>query len=275
MNPTLEIIIPIVVFFGGGVVFFFGFNKMRRVKLIQDTPRSKVRAIAMGIVELHSHAEAIDLIVAPFSKTECVYYKYTIKEYQKKTSRDSKGRTKTSYSWNVVGHGENRILFYAKDETGKVLVDPIGATFHVDCKKAFYQKAGVMGSFSGILNLLKNWDSDNKTEMDTTGWNLEPINTHEGIVSHWGTNVGDRKYYEYTIIPDEILFVLGTAVNDPSSTHEIKIHKGTNEPTFIIADRSEKEIIKKIRNTMILLFVIGIALIVGSILLFMKFHNLL
>ena len=109
MNPALEIIIPIVVFLGGGVVFFFGFNKMRRVKLIHDTPRSKVRSIAMGLVEVHGFAEPQEILITPFSKNECVYYKYVIKEYQRRTSTDSKGRSHTSYSWNTVGGGEKRI----------------------------------------------------------------------------------------------------------------------------------------------------------------------
>ncbi len=275
MSPILEIVIPVVVFISGGVVFFFGFNKMRRVKLIQDTPRSKVRSIAMGLVEIHGFAEPQGILIAPFSKTECVYYKYKIKEYKKKTSRDSKGRTHTSYSWETVGRGEKRIPFFAKDDTGRVLVNPYGATCHVNCKKAFYQKTGFMGSFSGILSLLKNWDSDAITEMDTREWNLEPIDTNDGFNFSWGSSVGDRKYYEYYIAPKEVLFVLGTAVNDDNAPDNILICEGSNEITFIISDRSEKEIIKKIRNTMILLFVIGIALIVGGIILFMKLNNYL
>ncbi len=273
MSPILQIVIPIVAFLGGGVVFFFGFKKMRRVKLIQDTPRSKVRSIAMGLVEIHGFAEPQVVLIAPFSKTECVYYKYVIKEYQKKTRRDSKGNTHTSYSWNRVGGGEKRIPFFAKDDTGKVLVNPNGATCHVNCKKAFYQNAGFMGSFSGILSILKNWGNNDNTEMDTTEWNLEPIDAKDGFDISWGASVGDRKYYEYYIAPKEVLFVLGTAVNDDDAPDNILICEGSNESTYIISDRSEKEIIKKIRNTMIILFVIGIVLIVGSIILFMKLHN--
>ena len=275
MNPALEIIIPIVVFLGGGVVFFFGFNKMRRVKLIHDTPSSKVRSIAMGLVEVHGFAEPQQILITPFSKNECVYYKYVIKEYQRRTSTDSKGRSHTSYSWNTVGGGEKRIPFFASDDTGRVLVNPEGATCYVNCKKAFYQKAGFLGSFSGILSILKSWVNNDITEMDTTEWNLEPIEAKDGIEFSWGSSVGDRKYYEYYIAPKEVLFVLGTAVNDDNAPGNILIREGSNENTFIISDRSEKEVVKKIRNTMIFLFVFGILLIVGSILLFMKLNNYL
>ena len=273
MSPILDIIIPILFFLVGGAIFFFGFNKMRRVKLIQDTPQSKVRSIAMGLVEIHGFAEPQAILVAPFSKTECVYYKYKIKEYKRKTRRDSKGRTQTSYSWETVGRGERRIPFFAKDDTGRVLVNPDGATCHVNCKKAFYQKKGFMGSFSGILNLLKNWDNNAISEMDTKEWNLEPIDANDGVSFNWGVSVGDRKYFEYYIAPKEILFVLGTAVNDDNAPDNLLICLGSNEKTFIISDRSEKEVVKKIRNTMIFLFVMGIVFIVGSIILFMKLNN--
>jgi len=275
MSSILKIVIPILAFFGGWAVFFFGFKKMRRVKLIKDTPRSKVRSIAMGLVEVHGFALPQEILITPFSKSESVCYRYEIKEYQRKTTRDSKGRTHTSYKWVTVGSGERRIPFFARDDTGKVLVDPTGATCHVNCKKAFYQKAGFMGSFSGILGMLKDWISDDNSKMDTTEWELEPIEANDGFSVSWGANVGDRKYFEYFIAPEEVLFVLGTAKNDDDVPDKVLICEGTNEKTFIISDRSEKEVIKKIRNSMILLFLIGIVLIVGSIILFMKFNNFL
>ena len=57
----------------GGFVFFLGFYKWRKLRVIRDTPSSKIRSMAMGVVEIHGSVEADKLIQSPFSKTECVY----------------------------------------------------------------------------------------------------------------------------------------------------------------------------------------------------------
>ena len=38
---------------GGGGVFILGFNRMSKYRLIADTPTSKIRSMAMGIVEIN------------------------------------------------------------------------------------------------------------------------------------------------------------------------------------------------------------------------------
>ena len=61
---------------GGGAVFFYGFNRMKRFQLMNDTPTSKIRSMAMGLVEIKGKASAKKYLNAPFSRDECVYYKY-------------------------------------------------------------------------------------------------------------------------------------------------------------------------------------------------------
>jgi len=143
----------------GGFVFVLGFFKMRKYRIIKDTPRSKIRSMAMGIVEIHGHVEADQLIKSPFSKTDCVYYKYEIKEYRKQSS--SKGKS-TSYRWVTVNSGDKRVPFFACDETGRALVNPDRAEINVSFKRAYYQKGkGIFGSiaaFGKIIKALKDFD---------------------------------------------------------------------------------------------------------------------
>jgi hypothetical protein len=242
----------------GLAVFFSGFSKMKKIHLIQDTPTSKIRSMAMGIVEIHGNVEAKEYIKAPFSQTDCIYYRFKIEEYRQSVSRDSKGRTTTSYRWDTVHTGEKRLPFFAKDETGQVYVEPKGAEYNVPAKKAFIQRAGLFGAFNLIINALNGWDGKSRIDMST--WNLAPIKPGQIIMS---PRVGDRKYTEYYIEPGSSLYVLGTAANDS----QILIRKGENEKTFIISDRSEKELLGNMKWQMLGAFALGGILFIAGIVL--------
>ena len=122
----------------GGFVFFLGFYKWRKYRIFRDTPTSKIRSMAMGLVEIHGSVEADQLIRAPFSKTECVYYRWEIKEYRQSSDSGGKG---SLHKWEEVGSGDRSVPFFAKDETGRALVEPDKAEFVVSRKKAYYQKS--------------------------------------------------------------------------------------------------------------------------------------
>lgn len=239
----------------GGVVFFLGFVKMRKWRIIKDTPRSKIRSMAMGIVEIHGSVEASELIKSPFSKTDCVYYKWEIKEYRK-TSSSKKGGN--SYRWESVGSGERSIPFYAIDDTGKVWVDPKGGEFHVAYKKAFYQKSkGLFSSIAAmgkLIKALKNFDPHNPESLMTDDLDLIPMSERTGFGV---ATVGDRKYLEHFIEPNDNLFVLGTAANSPDAPDNVLIRKGKNEKTFIISDKKEEGVLKGLKKLMLVCFIFG------------------
>jgi len=242
----------------GGIVFFLGFLKMRKFRIIKDTPRSKIRSLAIGIVEIHGTVLPDTLIKSPFSKSDCVYYKYVIKEYRRRHTV-SRGKAHTTTRWETIASGDRSVPFFAKDETGQVWVDPDGADFKVSLKRAFYQKgkwlSGSIGALGDIIKAVKNWDGSDPVSLDVDAMQLEPIGLRSSGFRF--SKVGDRKYYEYYLEPEGILFVLGTAANSPAALNNLMIRKGQNEKTFIIADSSEKDVIRTIRKNMILCFVFG------------------
>lgn len=251
----------------GGFVFVLGFFKMRQYRIIRDTPRSKIRSMALGIVELHGHVEADQLIKSPFSKTDCVYYKYEIKEYRKSSS--SKGKS-SSYRWETVSSGDKRVPFFAVDETGRALVDPDRAEIDVSFKRAYYQKSqGLFGSIAALGNIvkaLKNFDPSEPMAVDVDGLQLEPMESRTGFHS---VRVGDRKYLEYYIQSGDTLFVLGTAANDSSAPGKVVIRRGKNEKVFIISDKEEKTVLKRLKTLMIVCFAGGgLFFAVGVLMLF-------
>ena len=111
--------IPIVFFIGGLSLFFGGLNKIKRDRLIENMPTSKIRSIAMGLVEVNGKVSKYnDTLIAPLSGEECVYCRFSITEWKR-------GR-KRSYPIELRSK-EKGVLFNLEDGTGKVMVDARGA----------------------------------------------------------------------------------------------------------------------------------------------------
>ncbi len=269
----MQYIFPGVFAAAGAMVFYYGLNRRRRYKLIEETPRSKIRSIAMGLVEIHGTVQSKSLIKTPFSQKDCIYYRYKIEEYTESVSVDSKGRTKTSREWINVGQGEQRVPFFASDETGQIYVDPKGAEFDVEPKAAFAQRKGVFNDFGSIINTLRNWDNMKQATVDKQRWGLMPIDPKQKLIIN--PQIGDRRYTEYFIMPGEKIFILGTAANRQSAPNGVLIEKGKNEPIFIIGDKSEKSMLKKLKMIMIICFLAGSAMFSAGIYLLLRLAEIL
>jgi len=62
----------------GPYFFWRGFRVLQRKRLIMDTPRSTVRAAALGVVELTGTAVGPHTLVAPLSHADCLYYRLLV-----------------------------------------------------------------------------------------------------------------------------------------------------------------------------------------------------
>ncbi len=245
-------------------VFAFGFNRMHKYQLIQDTPRSNIRSMAKGLVELEGKATASKPIIAHFSQTPCVYYRYTIEEYQEKVSKDSKGNSTTTREWVSVASDEQRTPFTLADSTGTVPIEPGGSECNVSLKKQFIQRARIGLSITQIINTIKN---NSSTATATTQLGLIPL---ESTTLFENPQIGDRKYSEYYIEQHAPVFVIGTATITPAGT---QVKKSENESTFIISDKSEKELLKSLKWQMLSFFAIGGLLVIGGVLIMVLLGN--
>lgn len=104
----------------GPVAFVAGFHAMRMRRLIEETPTSKIRSMAMGRVELVGHVEPRSRVIAPFSGRPCVWW-----EVEVQTGAASRDGRQTR--WNTVHRNHSGHPFYLRDETGVALVYPQGA----------------------------------------------------------------------------------------------------------------------------------------------------
>jgi hypothetical protein len=173
----------IVGFCAGIGLFVYGFRLLQRRRLILDTPFSKIRSAAIGMVEVSGLAVGPYTMIAPVTARPCYYYRTLVWEWKQS------GKNK---QWVKVAGESMHVPFFLDDNTGRVLVDPRGAD--LDLHRDFEQEF---------------CDSFFTTKEPVPG-NLRSFLSRHGIVT---TN--KIKVEEYCIKPKNSLFILGTLGENP------------------------------------------------------------
>lgn len=230
----------------GILLFVFGLYYLQKKQMIENIPTSKIRSLAMGLVEIFGEALPLkenEIIIAPFSNKPCVYSRFTIEEYR------SSGK---SSSWVTIKRGEDRKPFYLKDETGKVLIDPNRANINIKMDAEYRSGLG------------KDPPESVKQFLNRTNIRFE------GMI--FGINK-QMRYREHIIEPGDNLYIMGTAVDNPfiqeakavKGVKDIIIQKGRTEKLFIISDKSEKKLLKHLWFASIFLLAFGSIFIILSV----------
>ena len=107
----------------GPWIFYLGFKAWRLRRLIEATPASRIRSMAMGLVELNGSVSERSRVSAPFSGRPCAYWEIEI------ATRSSRGNGRDS--WSTVHRNRSGHPFYLRDDTGTALVYPQGAECHM------------------------------------------------------------------------------------------------------------------------------------------------
>jgi len=125
------------------LLFWGGFYFLLLKRQVENTPTSKVRSIAMGMVEVKGRAIRQYALVSPMSYAPCVFYRLT--KYHRGKNQE----------WLIssVSSSDN-VPFYLEDETGRVSVDPSSCRVNAGSKQE-----GIPGQF-GLMH--QNFDSDVK-----------------------------------------------------------------------------------------------------------------
>src|SRR5579863_823153 len=106
----------------GALLCLWGFfRRLRRDRLLADTPVVHVRSAAQGYVKVEGHARAAGAApsAAPLSGRPCVWWDFKVAEQQ----RDSKGRVE----WRTVESATSVELFVLADDDAQCLVGPVKA----------------------------------------------------------------------------------------------------------------------------------------------------
>ncbi len=171
--------------FGAGVgvyLFYRGFRMLQRKRLIENTPTSKVRSAAIGLVEVSGLANGPYTIPAPASQLPCYFHRTVVWIYVQS------GKNKR---WKKVADARFHVPFYLEDETGRVLVDPSDA--ELDIHRDFQQEYQ-----HGLF------------QDDPIPSNVARFLAMQGVPRDHPI-----KIEEYCIKPKNALFILGTLAENP------------------------------------------------------------
>lgn len=238
MNIPINVVLFLIGLLIGVIVFIIAFYFLKIKHLIQNTPTSKIRSIAMGFAEICGRVIPLEkngVFLSPFSNQNCVYYRYLIEEYRS---------TGKSSSWVTIKKGTENRLFYIQDETGRILVDPNKASIDIS-KSNVYDSAMGRDPPQNVIRFLER----------------ENIR-FEGIL--FGINKRMR-YTEYIIKPNDTLYVMGTVEDNPfvqdasviDGVADMIITKGKNVKFYVISDKMEKKILTKYNLLFIGFFLLG------------------
>jgi hypothetical protein len=122
------------------VLFYEAFYYLRLKRYIENTPRSKARSAAVGMVEMEGRAERAYNVLAPLTGMPCIYFR--LQKYVKE-----KGYQDQDYWRRISDIDSGHVPFYLRDDTGRVLIDPNGAKIAPTDSETY---TGVLGSPWGL-----------------------------------------------------------------------------------------------------------------------------
>ncbi len=217
---------------GGIALFVSGFRVNRRKHLIETTPTSSIRSLAIGPVEITGNAQPSgSMLSSPFSGMPCVFFSYTVEERQRYGKQDK---------WVTVATGQSHPPFIVRDATGAVMIMPLGAELMIETRGT-YQNGGHM-------------------DLPPT---VEAGLATLGIASSGWLSSKTLRCTESFILPEERVYVLGTAQegDQDESANEARLFIGRHpDSLFMISDRSERDLLFKLQWQVLTLLYGGPAL---------------
>ena len=167
----------------GIYLFCHGFVLLQRKRLIMNTPSSKIRSAAMGLVEISGLATGPYTLTAPITGVPCYYYRTLVWQWK---------QSGKSSAWVKEADESLHVPFYLEDETGRILVNPQGA--ELDIHRDFHDEFGA-SIFSSDLGV--------------------PATISNFLLAHGASSDKRTKIEEYCIKPKNALFILATLAENP------------------------------------------------------------
>ncbi len=208
-------------FIVGPALLYYGFKNWHLKRLIENTPTSKIRSIAMGLVEIYGSIDKPfkQFLKSPFTNQDCVYYYYIIEKLQ---------QSKNKKTWAIIKQGQTQTKFHLKDNTGSVLVDPTEAKIEI---LPTYQKT--TNELKIMPPAIKQFCTKNNIALTT--------------FLGFGRTL---RFTEYTLAHNDKIYILGTADDNPykeeATAHhgieDVMIQKGKHG-IFYISNQEEKNIL--------------------------------
>ena len=99
------------------ISLFAWMSALRRLRVVRDTPTSRIASAAQGYVELIGRGKLMPdkPLLSKLTALPCLWYRYKI---ETRTGRND---------WRTEDSGESYGFFMLEDDTGQCIIDPSGA----------------------------------------------------------------------------------------------------------------------------------------------------
>jgi hypothetical protein len=188
LPPINHLVLLALIAIAGGLYFFFhGFHLLARKRVLLNTPTSRIRSAALGLVEVNGQATGPHTMSAPITGKQCFLYR-TVAWQQ---------RVDKKQEWDKVADETLHLPFFVDDSTGKLLIEPLGAD--LDLHRDFREEYDASSFVSSFL---------------TNGSSIPP--RVSVFLARQGITSGRRlRIEEHAIKPNDALFVAGTLAENP------------------------------------------------------------
>jgi hypothetical protein len=105
------------------------FSALRRLRVVRDTPTSRIASAAQGYAELIGQGKQLGdpPLLGKLSLLPCLWYRYKV---ERKNSKNE---------WTTLDSGESNDPFLLQDDSGRCVVDPSGAEILINHKDTWIQ----------------------------------------------------------------------------------------------------------------------------------------
>jgi len=190
--PAPLLFVAALLALGSVALLLWGFRSLRRKRMIENIPTSKVKGVFLGLNEVKGEVVCDAPLRSFLAGSRCVYYRYSVEEEWRKTEtyrdKDGKTQTRTTSGWNTVDSGTFDTVFTLRDDTGDLRVDPAGAEIHAT--RVFSESCGPSDSLyygkgpaSSIMNSThRRKFSESALPVDDRIYVLGPARLREDVV---------------------------------------------------------------------------------------------
>ncbi len=216
----------------GGYSYYQGFHEIKKRYLMENTPTSSIRSMAMGLVELKGKARTNRPIHTPITGIPCVYYTVHAKQFQ---------YVDRYFKWVTLYQDHWYVPFFLEQDGTAAYIDPSGAEVRPRHVRSFLhhrRNRRTFNEFDNVLYRLKAI-SEPKNVLSDEKYGLKRIRYSRLYILR--TRLGNRIYEERYIPVDSDIYVLGNA--RPSAHQRISgIVSSTSTQKLLVSAFSEEEL---------------------------------
>jgi len=228
MIPTIAVAIGFVLLSLGVFVFLIGFLDWYDERLLECTPISRCRGVALGRVVLSGRVVGLNPIPSLIAHLPSFISKVVVEDYERR------GR---SAEWCVVHKRELRMPFYVRDGFGELKVDPDQAVLWLERDVAYSTETGI-ADYSAAAGVRANEQTETLDDMFREYCQTRGINT---AVPH--------RFTETNLSPGDPVFVYGAACSGKDTGDiDATVVRNTFWQKLYIVEGDKTDMVSKLRK---------------------------